>query len=50
MKNYKLTIEPAILPEDRHKIEDALKESGYHVSGGGTNLQDSISDITFEKD
>ena len=46
---YKLTIEPAIMPEERHKIEDALKKIGYKVNGGGTHTDMSKCDISFER-
>lgn len=45
---HKLTITPAIKPEERHKIEDILKEMGYHVIGGGTDMDMSECDISFE--
>lgn len=47
---YILTIKPALNPEDRHEIEDALKELGYHVSGGGTCTDMSSCDISLEKE
>ena len=46
---YKLIIEPAIPPENRHKIQDALKKLGYTVHGGGTCTDGSQCDISFEK-
>lgn len=42
-----LKITPAILPEERHKIEDILTEMGYDVIGGGTMTDMSECDITF---
>ena len=45
-----LKIEPAIMPEERHKIEDALKKLGYKVIGGGTDTDMSCCDISFEGD
>lgn len=33
---HTLTIEPAIPPAERHKIEDILKDLGYDIHGGGT--------------
>lgn len=47
---YILKIQPAILPEQRHKIEDVLKKAGYHVIGGGTDTDMSQCDISFEGD
>lgn len=44
---YTLVIEPAILPKERHKIEDVLKKLGYNVSGGGTDTDMSACDISF---
>ena len=49
-QQYKLTITPAILPRERHKIEDVLKKLGYEVYGGGTNTDMSECDITFQKE
>ena len=49
MKNYKLTIKPAIKPEDRHKIEKALKKMGYDVYSGGQYVDGSASDISFDE-
>lgn len=43
-----LTIKPAILPEKRHEIQDALKKLGYKVNGGGTHTDGSECDISFE--
>ena len=47
---YKLEIKPAIMPEERHKIEDVLKKLGYDVSGGGTDTDMSACDISFSKE
>lgn len=46
---YTLKIKPAILPAERHKIEDTLKKLGYDVSGGGTNTDMSACDISFSE-
>ena len=46
---YILTIKPALLPVERHTIEDALKKIGYKVLGGGTNTDLSKCDISFQK-
>jgi hypothetical protein len=45
---HRLIITPAVRVTTRHKIEDALKDDGYHVSGGGTHTDGSKSDISFE--
>ena len=45
---YTLRIKPAIMPAERHKIQDTLKKMGYHIIGGGTNTDMSICDISFE--
>ncbi len=50
MQEYKLRIKPAIPPEDRHKIEDALKELGYDVRGGVQMVDGSESDVSFDKE
>ena len=47
---HTLKIEPAITPRARHKIQDALKESGYEIIGGGQMTDGSFSDISFERD
>jgi len=47
---YFLEIKPAIKPEDRHKIEDALKMAGYDVHGGGQMVDGSSCDISFFKE
>lgn len=49
IKSFKLTIQPAILPEERHFIEDTLKKMGFHVWAGGTHTDLSECDIAFEK-
>ena len=46
---FKLEIKPAIIPEERHKIEDALTLMGYDVHGGGTDTDMSACDISFSK-
>ena len=48
-RHYMLTIKPAIGPKERHQIEDVLKNLGYHVIGGGTCVDMSECDISFEK-
>ncbi len=45
---FKLTIRPAIPPQVRHKLEDVLEASGYHVWGGGQDTDGNESDITFD--
>lgn len=42
-----LKITPAIKPEKRHEIEDALKDCGFDVMGGGQATDGGFSDITF---
>ena len=49
MKHH-LTITPAIPPEQRHKIEDLLKELGYEITGGGTHTDMHECDISFNND
>jgi len=49
MNKYILKIKPAISPEERHKVEDTLKQLGYHISGGGTHTDNSSCDISFDK-
>ena len=46
---YIMEIKPALLPEERHLIEQNLKQLGYHVIGGGTDTDMSSCDISFEK-
>ena len=48
-KYYDLVITPALEPAERHKIETALASLGYTVWGGGTMMDMSECDITFEK-
>jgi len=48
-KRYDLVITPALEPAARHKIETALASLGYTVRGGGTMMDMSECDITFEK-
>lgn len=45
---YALTITPALEPEERHKIERAIESLGYEVTGGGTMVDMSECDISFE--
>ena len=45
---YRLTIKPAIPPEQRHILEDELKKLGYHIISGGTMTDRSECDISFE--
>lgn len=47
---YKLTIVPAIRPDQRHKLEKNLVSQGFNVSGGGTNTDMSACDTSFEDD
>jgi len=46
--HYTLTITPAIQPEKRHKLESCLTEMGFKVWGGGTNIDLTSCDITFD--
>ena len=48
-EHYTLEVVPAIDPVVRHKIEDLLIEEGFDIIGGGTNTDNSGSDISFEK-
>ena len=48
-KKFKVIITPAMLPTERHKIEDAVKKMGYKVNGGGTDTDMSKCDFDFEK-
>ncbi len=50
MKTFKLEVKPAIIPEERHQIEDVLKSMGYEIRGGGTHTDMSACDISFEKE
>ena len=45
---YTLRIKPAIQPSERHEISKVLRKMGYNISGGGTNKDMSICDISFE--
>ena len=47
--DFRLKIEPAIMPEDRHRVEDVLKEAGFNAHGGGTDTDMSACDVTFSK-
>ena len=47
---YIMEIKPALVPKERHQIEDCLKQLGYHISGGGTYTDMSCCDISFDKD
>ena len=49
MKEFTLEIKPAICPEERHKIEDLLKTLGYKIRGGGTMIDNTLCDISFEE-
>lgn len=44
---YKLEIKPALVPEERHKVEKALEKMGYDVWAGGTHMDMSACDIGF---
>ena len=46
---YMMVIKPAILPKERHLIEDTLKRLRYKVHGGGTDADMSKCDISFSK-
>jgi len=48
-KRYDLVITPALEPAARHEIETALASLGYTVWGGGTMMDMSECDISFEK-
>ena len=48
-KFYDLVITPALEPKERHRIEKALTRLGYEVTGGGTVMDMSECDISFEK-
>ena len=45
---YTLEVKPALEPNVRHRIEDTLERLGYTVIGGGTCLDMSACDISFE--
>ena len=49
MKMYRMTIEPALIPAERHQIQDVLQSLGYHVSGGGTATDMTCCDVSFSK-
>lgn|GEM_PF-1852806 len=48
-KTYMLVIKPAIMPAERHEIQNTLRKLGYRVIGGGTDVDMSECDIAFEK-
>jgi len=48
-KKYLLTIKPALDPEKRHKIQDALKKLGYDVRGGGTDEDRTRCSVSFNE-
>jgi hypothetical protein len=48
--SFKLTIKPAIHPEERHKLQDVIKKLGYKIIGGGTHTDFSACDFSFEKE
>ena len=43
-----LEIKPAISPEHRHRIEKLLMNLGYEWHGGGTRMDKSSCDISFD--
>ena len=45
---YELRVKPALPVQDRHMLEDVLKNVGYNVWGGGTHTDGSSCDITFD--
>ena len=45
---YIMEIKPALAPKERHRIQDSLRQLGYHVSGGGTCTDMSSCDISFD--
>lgn len=45
---YIMEIKPALVPEERHQIQDCLELLGYRVSGGGTTADMSCCDISFD--
>ena len=47
MKKYRMTIEPALAPAERHRIQAVLAIFGYRVLGGGTATDMSSCDISF---
>lgn len=48
MERYLMEIKPALEVTKRHRLEDKLKELGYHVSGGGQMMDRSVCDISFD--
>ena len=46
-RQYVLTIQPAIPPDLRHKIQDLLENENYSVHDGGQYIDGSQSDISF---
>ena len=44
-----MTITPAMIPAERHQIQDALLALGYTVAGGGTATNMSYCDISFTR-
>lgn len=48
-KKFKMVITPSIPVVDLHDLEKTLKECGYNVYGGGTDLTDDSCDISFEE-
>lgn len=46
---HTLTIKPAVPASERHQIEDLLERLGYEIVGGGTDVDGSESDISFER-
>ncbi len=44
---FRMKIEPAIPPKDRHELETTLKMLGYHLTGGGQDIEGEASDISF---
>jgi len=50
VKKFSLIVKPAIVPEERHRIEKVLTKIGYYVDGGGTNVDMSQCDISFQKE
>jgi len=44
---YRLEIKPAISPKHRHKIETLLKQIGYEVYGGGSDVDKSVCGTSF---
>ena len=46
-RQYVLTIQPAIPPDLRHKIQDLLENENYTVHDGGQYIDGSQSNISF---